>query len=58
MRHDPRGLPVSTASAAALAASERALWRTMSFYGTPIDDCDAAIANFKRAIELKPEDFA
>jgi tetratricopeptide (TPR) repeat protein len=44
MRRDPRGLPVSTASAAALAASERALWRTMSFYGTPIDDCDVAIA--------------
>jgi hypothetical protein len=44
MRRDPRGLPVSTASAAALAASERGLWRTMSFYGTPIDDCDAAIA--------------
>ncbi|HEX4233051.1 MAG TPA: tetratricopeptide repeat protein [Caldimonas sp.] len=44
MRRDPRGLPVSTASAAALAASERALWRMMSFYGTPIDDCDVAIA--------------
>ncbi len=43
-RHDPRGNPVATASAAALDASERALWRMMSFYGTPIDDLDAAIA--------------
>ena len=34
----------ATASAAALDASERALWRMMSFYGTPIDDLDAAIA--------------
>ena len=44
MRRDPRGNPVTTASAAALDASERALWRMMSFYGTPIDDLDAAIA--------------
>ncbi len=43
-RRDARGNPVSTGSAAALDASERALWRTMSFYGTPIDDLDAAIA--------------
>jgi hypothetical protein len=43
-RRDPRGNPVSTASAEALDASERALWRMMSFYGTPIDDLDAAIA--------------
>jgi hypothetical protein len=43
-RRDPRGNPVSTASAAALDASERALWRMMSFYGTPLDDLDAAIA--------------
>ena len=42
-RRDPRGHPVSTASPEALAASERALWRMMSFYGTPIDDLDAAI---------------
>jgi len=42
-RRDPRGLPVSTTSAEAIAAGERALWRTMSFYGTPIDDLDAAI---------------
>ena len=44
MRRDPRGNPVTTASAAALDASERALWRMMSFYGTPLDDLDAAIA--------------
>ena len=44
MRRDPRGNPVTTASAAALDASERALWRMMSFYGTPIEDLDAAIA--------------
>ena len=37
-RRDPRGNPVATDSAAALDASERALWRMMSFYGTPIDD--------------------
>ncbi|MEO8311028.1 MAG: tetratricopeptide repeat protein [Caldimonas sp.] len=43
MRRDARGNPVSTASAAALDASEQALWRMMSFYGTPIDDLDAAI---------------
>ena len=43
-RRDARGNPVATASAAALDASERALWRMMSFYGTPIDDLDAAIA--------------
>src|SRR4051794_630920 len=43
-RHDARGNPAATESAAALDASERALWRMMSFYGTPIDDLDAAIA--------------
>jgi len=43
-RFDPRGNPVSTASAAALDASERALWRMMSFYGTPLADLDAALA--------------
>ena len=42
--NDPRGNPVSAVSAQALEASERALWRMMSFYGTPIDDLDAAIA--------------
>jgi hypothetical protein len=43
-RRDARGNPVSTESAAALDASERALWRMMSFYGTPLADLDAAIA--------------
>ena len=41
---DPRGNPVSTRSAEAITATERALWRMMSFYGTPIGDLDAAIA--------------
>jgi len=41
---DPRGIAVSTRSADALAASERALWRMMSFYGTPIDDLAEAHA--------------
>lgn len=41
---DPRGIAVSTRSAAALAATERALWRMMSFYGTPIDDLAEAHA--------------
>ena len=43
-RRDARGNPVSTGSALALDASERALWRMMSFYGTPLADLDAAIA--------------
>ncbi|HEY4956785.1 MAG TPA: tetratricopeptide repeat protein, partial [Caldimonas sp.] len=43
-RRDPRGNAVSTASATALDASERALWRMMSFYGAPLGDLDAAIA--------------
>ena len=41
---DPRGNPVSTGSNAAIDAAERALWRLMTFYGTPLDDLDAAIA--------------
>ena len=41
---DAHGNAVSTSSRPALDASERALWRMMSFYGTPIDDLDAAIA--------------
>lgn len=44
IRRDRRGHAVSTASADAVEATERALWRTMSFYGTPLDDLDAAIA--------------
>jgi len=41
---DLRGNPVSTGSNAAIDAAERALWRLMTFYGTPLDDLDAAIA--------------
>jgi hypothetical protein len=41
---DAQGNATSTASHAALAATEKALWRMMSFYGTPIDDLDAAVA--------------
>jgi tetratricopeptide (TPR) repeat protein len=41
---DPRGNPVSTRSSAAVEATEQALWRMMSFYGTPIDDLAAAHA--------------
>ena len=42
--HDPRGNPVSARSSTAIDAAERALWRLMTFYGTPLDDLDAAIA--------------
>jgi hypothetical protein len=41
---DAQGHAVSTSAHDALAASEQALWRMMSFYGTPVDDLDAAIA--------------
>jgi hypothetical protein len=41
---DPRGNPVGTDSAVALAATEQALWRMMSFYGTPLDDLATAHA--------------
>ena len=35
---DPRGNPVSTRSSDAVDATEQALWRMMSFYGTPVDE--------------------
>jgi hypothetical protein len=41
---DPRGNPVSTQSAESLAATERALQKMMSFYGSPVDDLTAAAA--------------
>jgi tetratricopeptide (TPR) repeat protein len=41
---DPRGIPVSSRSADALAATERAMWRMMSFYGSPVDDLAQAHA--------------
>jgi hypothetical protein len=42
--HDLRGNPVSTSSAVAMAAAERALWRMMSFYDVPLADLDEAAA--------------
>jgi hypothetical protein len=41
---DARGNPCSSTSAEAREAVERALWRMMSFYDTPLADLDAAIA--------------
>ena len=41
---DAQGNATSTSSRAALDAIESALWRMMSFYGTPVEDLDAAIA--------------
>jgi hypothetical protein len=43
MNTDARGNPVGAASAAAREHAERALWRLVSFYDTPLADCDAAI---------------
>ena len=42
--NDARGCPVSTASVAALAHAEQALWRTVAFYGDTVADLDAAVA--------------
>jgi hypothetical protein len=42
--HDVRGNPSASASRAAQAAAESALWRMMSFYDTPLADLDAAMA--------------
>ena len=42
--HDAQGNAVSAASQGAVDAVDKALWRMMSFYGTPLDDLDAAIA--------------
>jgi len=44
MHYDARGNPIGTSSHAARDAAERALWRMMSFYDTPLADLDAAIA--------------
>ena len=41
---DVRGNPCSSPSRSARAAAEQALWRMMSFYGTPLADLDEAIA--------------
>jgi hypothetical protein len=43
--NDVRGNPIGTSSPGAAAAAESALWRTMSFFDTPIADLDAAIAH-------------
>jgi len=43
-RRDARGNPVGTASAAALAHAETALWRMVSFFDAPLADLDAATA--------------
>lgn len=45
MLHDDRGLLTGTSSAPALAAAQRALWRMMSFYDTPLADLDEAAAH-------------
>lgn len=44
MTADARGCPVSTRSADALAHLEQASWRLCSFYGTPLEDLEAASA--------------
>jgi len=41
---DLRGNPVASRSEAALAHAERALWRMVSYYDTPLADLDAASA--------------
>jgi len=41
---DRRGNPCSSASSAAQAAAEQALWRMMSFYDPPLADLDDAMA--------------
>ena len=41
---DVRGNPCSSAHAVAREAAERALWRLMSFYDTPLADLDTATA--------------
>jgi tetratricopeptide (TPR) repeat protein len=44
MPTDARGNPVGSADASAREHAERALWRLVSFYDTPLADLDAAIA--------------
>ena len=41
---DPRGCPVATTSQAAIGHLERAIWRLLSYFGDPLPDLDAAIA--------------
>ena len=42
---DARGNPCSSSSRAALDAAEQALWRMLSFYGTPLADLDVAMGH-------------
>jgi tetratricopeptide (TPR) repeat protein len=42
---DPRGNPCGSRDANARAAAEKALWRMMSFYDTPLADLDQASAH-------------
>ena len=44
MTLDPRGNPVGTTSAEAVAAHERTLWHLVAFYGDPVAALDATIA--------------
>lgn len=44
MYTDPRGVPVATSSPQALAHAEQAMWRMLSYFGDPLQDIDAAIA--------------
>ena len=41
---DPRGCPVNTTSQAAIDHLEQAMWRLLSYFGDPLVDLDAAIA--------------
>jgi tetratricopeptide (TPR) repeat protein len=43
-RLDPRGCPIGTASQAAIDHVETATWRLASYFGDPLADLDAAIA--------------
>jgi tetratricopeptide (TPR) repeat protein len=43
MLFDPRGCPVSTGSASAIAHAETAQWRMLTYYGDPFEDLDAAL---------------
>ena len=45
---DERGNPTGTASGAALAHAETALWRMVSFFDAPLADIDAALAEDPR----------
>ena len=53
---DLRGNPLGTNSGPARDAVERALWRMMSFYDTPLADLDAAIrVALQQALATAPD---